>query len=357
MMLAIDKVLNDNLKKNMKQAKKSEIGRRFFDFKTRIYKMMPLKDLAFKALVAEETLSGKNLLSKEEIRQIFKTSLRGMSGDGQLVEQKLAALETKEEKTLVINAVECEPGLVHDEWLTDNRRELIERGIESLKTIFDFKKILFVTRHQVEISGATVVVETYEFPLGEEHVLLRRVMGLNVPSNEYPAQHGVLVLNLQTVVMAGLLASNVTPQGRYLTVADTFAGTATVVYAPYGMKLVDIYQAVYPDADLSKLFAGGGMLRCDKAADGAQLVPETCFIGVGEAVNFESAARCCYCGKCQRKCPQKLHIRGLVKGSLKGKKLRNGEMSTCLKCGACVYFCPKKIAVGSVLHSMVENNQ
>lgn len=78
----------------------------------------------------------KEIVTMEHFLQKLKDSgLVGMGGGCFPVIEKINIFlsSNKSNKKIIINAVECEPGLKHDEWLLHNRKEEIVAGIDYIK--------------------------------------------------------------------------------------------------------------------------------------------------------------------------------------------------------------------------------
>ena len=100
----------------------------------RIGKLSDLGKVGCKAVSDVKTTDDiEESLSRAGLIQLCKESgLTGRSGNGFEVSRKLEMLR-KKNGILIINAVECDPGLVTDSWLYRNRKYHIEQGARLLK--------------------------------------------------------------------------------------------------------------------------------------------------------------------------------------------------------------------------------
>ena len=103
-----------------------------------------LKAKIGKLFVAEEnendyvqTRTLGNFSTKEVLDVLREVQLTGMSGNGFLVSEKIENVLKSETKILIVNGVECEPGLLHDKWLIENCWEQIESGIQVLQQVLN----------------------------------------------------------------------------------------------------------------------------------------------------------------------------------------------------------------------------
>lgn len=108
-------------------------------------------------------------------------------------------------------------------------------------------------------SDIAVLQEDFFYPLGEEHLLLQRILGVSLDSREIPAEHGILVFNVQTVLMIGYAAvSGRKTPFRYLTAATLITDVARIVRAPLGMDAGKILSAAFEQPGNSKAYIGDG---------------------------------------------------------------------------------------------------
>ena len=147
--------------------------------KARIGKFCDLSRIEYKIISDTEFQGMKKVkLPKEELIHLCeKSSLTGRSGNGFLVSKKLEALH-KRAGILIINAVECDPGLATDSWLYRNRREWIEYGAELLKDALCLGKIILATKESIQkIEGIEQLKVPDRFPMGYENYLIKLYVG------------------------------------------------------------------------------------------------------------------------------------------------------------------------------------
>ena len=91
--------------------------------KPRIGKLSDLNNVGYKVFSDVELADDiKESLSRDELIQLCKeSSLTGRSGNGFEVSRKIEMFQ-KDNGILIINAVECDPGLVTDSWLYRNKK-------------------------------------------------------------------------------------------------------------------------------------------------------------------------------------------------------------------------------------------
>lgn len=301
------------------------------------------------AFSLNNTMTVKELLNKLDELQI-----RGLSGSGYKTAEKIRTLLESEVKnmSLLINAVECEPGLVHDEWLLHNQFQTIQEGIKVLTQSIPFNKVYIATKKisdkvregiQKEIpSQAEIVTVPYYYPIGEEHNLIQYITGKQLKREEIPAKKGILVVNVQTVyTIAMVMKEDKVQQSRFLTVANLVEGKATVVKANFGMKVVEVAKKILGSTKGLTLYCGGGVMNAHRATLEDVIDEHMNFIGYQREIHYTNTNRCKGCGACERNCPANIPIKHIIKALEQNKQseVRQLLTGTCLRCGACTYHC------------------
>lgn len=323
--------------------------------KAKLNKVVDLSDMSYISLVEKNETVERGALKQELpevlspemlIEQIRESGLTGLSGDGYLTADKLAAFAKSKshKKYLVINGVECDPGLIHDAWIIENRFENVKVGVEVLRKVFNFESITLATKSPLPTQDTVIqkVQIPNRFPMGYEKYLIQTILGVEVGENEFPAEQGILVLNVQTVLKIGeLICSGEKFQDRYLTIADLTQGKAVTVRATIGAEVKDIIGKVFPKTSGNDLFVGFGAMTVHKAEDAEQIMPYTNFIGYGKAPDYEAASNCKGCGACSAKCPQKIKVKKIVQAMECGQTegLERFHPEKCIGCSTCTYMC------------------
>ena len=216
-----------------------------------------------------QTMNTNELLAKLE-----KLQIKGLSGGGFKTADKIRTLMESgvQDKCLIINAVECEPGLVHDEWLLYNQLHIIQKGIKILMQSIPFNKVYIASKNISDTeqdgmkkglpSQAKIITVPYYYPMGEEHNLIQYIMRKQMNKKEIPARKGILVVNVQTIyAIAKAMAEDRIQESRYLTVANLVEGKAMVVRAYMGMKVCEVANKVLGASNGLSLYCGGGADR------------------------------------------------------------------------------------------------
>ena len=285
-------------------------------------------------------------LSREAIlRRIKECGIYGMGGAAFVTGRKLQALlASKEEKFFIINAVECDPGLIHDSWLLHHYPGEIRKGIDLVAKCTDFKGIYLAAKDIRGLSYPDYITLSQvkdRYPMGAERILAKEILGRKIISDKILSTQGILVLNVQTVyaiyraVYLGKSADT-----RIITVADLEGRTAKVVRVRLGMKLQEVIEAVYPKA--VNLFVGGGMMQACLAEEGAIVDQRVNFIATGQYPNYKESPQCSKCGRCIKSCPNGLKVNLIADLVDRGRPEETEKyyVNDCISCGSCSYSCP-----------------
>lgn len=288
----------------------------------------------------------------EELQKLLEEAeLTGMSGNGFLVGKKIERLkQRKSAGILIVNGVECEPGLIHDRWLLEHYREQINGGIQILQQALSFDRCIlaYSMDREEQRRRKKRKTEKYEvchvpavYPMGEEHFLIKQVLGIEIPKEEHPVEHGILILNVQTVLQIYNIVSGTYEKGRYVTVANLDTGEAKVIYAIAGEKIRQRLQKIYPVNASAGYYAGGGMMRAHQITDEDVFTDQICFVAVGSPADISNKQPCKGCGNCNRKCPVGVDIREIVKRREKDIRadISGLGLEKCVHCGSCTFFC------------------
>ena len=275
--------------------------------------------------------------------------LTGMSGNGFSVKTKLELLiQHQSGKMLLINGVECEPGLIHDEWMLKNHWDEVSKGVQLLCKAIPFERCVLahkIPREERRTKRKTIGFEEYivpvKYPLGEEHLLIKQVFGETLQKNENPVAAGILVLNVQTIYQIYCLLTEQYHNGRYITLADIDSGEARVEYIKRGENIREKLKICFPRDTEVKYFAGSGIMSAHEIEDDEEFSDQISFAAIGDPADISNKAACKGCGKCNRKCPSGVNIKNIVKRREIDSQADISDLGAenCIHCGTCTFFC------------------
>ena len=360
--------------KKMRQAQKN--SRRYYQEKifhrannapkAKIRKIANMQEIRFKKFNLSDDISENKCeyeVSKEQLIDLCKRiELTGRSGNGFLTYKKLKAFQS-ENGILVINGVECDPGLVHDAWIYRNKMTDVSKGIEIIKNAFGIRRVILATKEPINSKLRLEQVKVVDrFPMGYERSLIKYITGKEIPADKNPAECGILVLNLQTVLaIAEILEDEKRAIEKYITVADISEANAFVTKVKLGDTIEDITKTIFTTSDRKgkKIYVGSGALDCHLIEAGEKVTERINYIAIGNAPDYEKAAKCKGCNACTRNCPMGVDAQKLVrlaeKDNLTKDMVDTYKAYSCIGCGACTYGCVAEKDIREVIRWAKEN--
>ena len=352
-------VNKQNLRKNKKMKRAQKCSRKYYGEKLlrkdvkapklRIGKISDLNSVEYQVVSDIDLLGYIEVeLSRTELIQLCKDSkLTGRSGNGFEVARKLEML-CEANGILIINAVECDPGLVTDSWLYRNKRTEIEDGARLLKKALGLKDVMLATKEPLQnIDGVKQIKVSDRFPMGYERYLIKQILGVEIAQNELPQAHGMIVMNLQTVIaIAEIVQNKKAGEYKYITVQNTCTTKTKVARVHMGDRVKEIINSCFSLEEMENqyIYAGSGAFHCHHACEDEVVDAVTGYIAIGEMPAYETAGKCKGCGACTRNCPAGVIVHRLVKCVEKNEEIDTGKykqfnVSACIECGACTYGC------------------
>jgi len=316
----------------------------------------PLKNYLGKVV----SLSSSDLIGKESgisnfitdipkenlLASLESANVTGMSGNGFPIYRKIVSfLSSKStEKILLVNAVECDPALLHDEWLLKNRYTEISHTINCLIKVFGLDKAVLATKKKFIKSNDkfSIKVVPPRYPMGEEHFLIRQALGIPLENNEIPAEHGILVLNVQSIYQIGKIINKCYDGGRFITIADLTNASAMIAYVYPNDNILELLKNTFGKMDNKYSYRGYGVMECTEAKETEVFSDHENFAAYADQLGLDNKNKCKRCGGCTRKCPVKIKVSKIIQ-SIDNNKIMDYNVydpKRCIKCGSCTFFCP-----------------
>jgi len=286
-------------------------------------------------------------ISKEDLlASLENANVTGMSGNGFSINKKISGfLSSKStQKILLVNAVECDPALLHDEWLLKNRYNEISHTIHYLIQVLCLDKAVLATKNKCIKLNNKFSIKTVppRYPMGEEHFLIRQVLDIPLKNNEIPAEHGILVLNIQSIYQIGKIMNKCYDNGRFITIADLTRASAMIAYVYPNDTILELLKNAFGKMENKFLYRGHGVMECTEAKETETFSNHENFAAYADRLELDDKNKCKRCGSCTRKCPVNIKVAKIVQ-SLDKNKVVDYNMynpKQCIKCGSCTYFCP-----------------
>ncbi len=286
--------------------------------------------------------------SKEEILKVLEEcDISGCGGAGYPTYKKLAALKPGKDgkKTLVINAVECDIGLVHDEYIFENHFAEVETAAKILKEAFGFDAVIMGLKHKTSVKSDVISFKKVSdgYPAGAERILINLITGDVILNAEKPTENGYVVLNIQTMLTVyNALAYGQKYEGKFITITNVLKRTGVAVYVPFGTSVSKIAHEYLGDLEEGLcLLAGSGVMKAHVVEGDEVTGKETSFIAYGEPPMHKETTDCMYCNACIRACPMEIKVKTLVDNILNGyfNEAAVYGPERCIGCNSCSYVC------------------
>jgi electron transport complex protein RnfC len=284
-------------------------------------------------------LSGEEILERCEDNRVF-----GFGGAAFPTARKIRAVIDSEtsDKHLIVNAVECDPGLIHDKWLLTNRLEDVLKGIKLLRGVLSFTSVTLAVKDPTGIcvpAGVTLHKVRDYYPAGAERLLTEEVLKKQIPYDVYPASEGILILNVQTMIsLYEAVCFDRMAATRYLTLADLDSRSGKVLRVKLGSGVFETVNKVNPAA--VAVCTGGGIMNARLTPDGAVIGDSVNFLATGRIRSFREAP-CSRCNICSSSCPANLPVRDIAQQIDDGRRDKAQLLGPekCIACGLCSYVC------------------
>lgn len=259
-------------------------------------------------------------------------------------------------ETLVINAVECEPGIQIDEALLLHEADDVLAGIDCLAGALGIRRTVMAVKgvsagHFASFAArcqADVLRMNNRYPAGAEKLIVARLTRRMPPAGVLPASLGILVVSVASLWAIGRRLRLGEPVvWRPLTLTAPGHPVRNLI-VPVGTPIRHLLDFCgIPFDPQTQLLVTGGLMM------GAQAQPESPVTKGTNAVFVQPlAARltkpeepCILCGACFDACPLGLHPSGMAERIKAGQSSAalSAQLRECFLCGACSAVCPSNI--------------
>ena len=300
-------------------------------------------------------------MSREEIVNIVRDAgIVGLGGAGFPTFVKLSPKDINKIDLFLVNGAECEP------YLTSDYRDMMEMpekligGLQVVLSIFPNAKgkiciednkpeaIKLLTEKTKGMDNIEVVALRTRYPQGGERQLIYAASGRKINSSMLPADAGVVVDNVDTLVAIYEAVCESKPLVRKIL---TVTGDAVVSPGNFRVPLGTDYQQVIAAAggfseEPEKIISGGPMMGMPLFKLDIPVTKNSSSILAfkNDQVAEEATTPCINCGRCVTACPENLMptlmmVASLQKNTERFEKLYGME---CIECGCCSYVCPAR---------------
>ncbi len=305
----------------------------------------------------------QSLISRAQPEEIIaflkEKGVAGMGGAAFPVWAKAEGARGKA-RVLLVNCVESEP------YLSSLHRLLLEQtaevvgGVKILLRATGAAHAVFVVsddredaaeRVMTEVADSpafTVSVVKNKYPQGDERLLMKTVLGREVPRGKTLPDAGAVCFNAETCRAVYRAFVNGLPHmERLVTVGGDDTDGGAVLQVPFGTPFEAIFAHCGIPVDSSaRLLSGGPMMGRVLPSLQTPLSREhTAALALTAPATFDENGVCVRCGRCVAVCPMRLmplHFFRLVKAG-KAAATEGYFVTDCSECGACAYVCPARL--------------
>lgn len=300
-------------------------------------------------------------LSREEIVSIVRDAgIVGLGGAGFPTAVKLSPKEPEKIDYFLVNGAECEPYLCSDYRDMLEYPERLIGGLRVLLRLFPNAagKICIEDNKPEAIKKLSELVKSEDrmevlslrtrYPQGGERQLIYAATGRKINSSMLPADAGVVVDNVDTVIAIYDAVCESMPLVRRIL---TVTGDAVLKPGNFRVPLGISYQEIIDAAggfkeDPEKVISGGPMMGVPLFKLDVPLVKNSSSIlaFLKDPVSAEPTTACINCGRCVSACPENLMPTLMMQSALRKDTARFTKLygMECIECGCCSYVCPAK---------------
>ncbi|SMM97716.1 Electron transport complex protein RnfC [uncultured Candidatus Thioglobus sp.] len=288
------------------------------------------------------------------IEHIQQSGIVGLGGAGFPTHSKLEKADNCH--TLVINATECEPGIMCDDALMQFFAREVVRGVEILLhitganqaviAIEDDKqeayKSLLMFNHNDKIE---IVKIPTKYTSGAEKLLIKQLFDVEIPSGTHAVEKGFVCQNIATVkAIFDAVIENKSLISRIVTVTGSGVQSANFevrLGAPFG----HIIELAEPNNQPHNIRMGGMMMGVDVATLEMPICKITNCIFVNDVEPKAQIQPCIRCGQCNQACPVGLLPQQLYwyAKSENVDRAMDYNLNDCIECRCCDVVCPSHI--------------
>lgn len=265
--------------------------------------------------------------------------------------------------TVIVNGCECEPYLTCDHRIMLEQTEALIRGVQlALKATGAQRAIIGVEDNKLDAvsrireripAGLPISAEAVEskYPQGAEKLLIKSLLGKEVPVGGLPAHVGVAVYNVGTLAQMGdLLPRSRGLIERVVTVSGPAVEKPGNFMVPIGTPLGFLLSHAGIKESAGEVILGGPMMGMAVASLDVPVTKAVSGVVVLEREDPDLARRkvfpCIKCSECLKACPVQLNpsMLGQLAQAREYDKMASAYyLDQCFECGSCAYVCPSNI--------------
>ena len=262
---------------------------------------------------------------------------------------------------VLLNGCECEPLLTADHRVLLEYADDVVYGLKAMmKAVSAPKGIIVIEDNKMDaveliqektadMDNIEVVVAKTKYPQGAEKMLIKRVMGRQVPSGGLPADVGCVVANVSTSkAISDAIQTGMPLTERVVTVTGERVknpGNFIVKIGTSAQELLDYCGGIEGDGQYI-VKVGGLMMGAVQQDAELPIMKGSNGITVFDVV-VPKSVECIKCGRCVDVCPMELKPLYLSKYATQEnwQGCKDMKIMDCLECGCCTFICSSKISL------------
>jgi electron transport complex protein RnfC len=301
----------------------------------------------------------------EIITAIQRAGVVGLGGAAFPTHVKLKPPEGKRLDTLIINGVECEPYLTTDHRVMLEQTADIFTGIRYLLRATGASEAIIAVEANKQDAATklqqncpedlpvSVRVSPVKYPQGAEKLVIKALLGREIPSGGLPADVHAICVNVATTAEIGrLLPRGRGIQERVITIGGPGVDRKGNYRIPIGTTVRFALEETGAANNISRVFLGGPMMGAAVSnldipiTKGTSGITAFTTAETGEATGHQEVYPCIHCARCVESCPLFLnpsYLGLLAKNEEYEQMAEEFHLMDCFECGACSYVCPSHI--------------
>jgi electron transport complex protein RnfC len=308
----------------------------------------------------------RQLTPQQIVQAVQDAGIVGLGGAAFPTHVKLAPPQGSKIDIVLVNGAECEPYLTTDHRSMVEYPDRVHLGLRiMMRALGVGKAVIGVERNKPDAIerlraaapadlDVTVLALTVKYPQGAEKMLIRSVLGKEVPSGKLPISVGAVVQNAGSVATIGEVFETGLPLvERIVTVTGRGVKRPANLIVPVGTKLNDVLEHCGGlTDDAAEILFGGPMMGLPVAHLDTPILKGTTGVVVltRSEVREQVSYPCIHCGYCLEACPVFLDPQYLGSLARAGRyeEMQEHHLADCMLCGSCSYVCPSNIPLSQL---------
>ncbi len=310
----------------------------------------------------------QNVTTQDKLSRLTVAGVQGLGGAGFSTAKKIERVLQHTERTLIINAVECEPGVECDRMLMQSHASSVIEACHALVEWIQPTQTLFAIEDDKQSAiDALTSDKTHQqnpvltwvtlpavYPSGAESLLVQRLTGLHLAPNQRAADAGVLCVNVGTVMAIYNALNGNAAIDRLISVSTQDLMHTTTLSVRFGTPLNAVLKfAASQHTGLAEALrlnptavqVGGPLSGFSRPIDNAPILAGCNALLIGPSHQSQPPSACIRCAECATVCPANLLPQELYTAARSDDHdvLKHYRLDACVLCGCCDVVCPAHI--------------